>query len=264
MVNVAKNEKKFDGRKLNITYANNYSGRNSFEEFRNAIRRYGVKVTLSKIIRFSIPIFPVYLYHKLIDKTFIAEERHFKYCLRLNRFVNSERIVEVPIVMEKIIHNSSKKCLEVGDTINNYYSFPHDVVDKYEMRNSVINLDIVDFNPKEKYDTIFSISTVEHIGFDETEKNPGKAILAINKMLSLLANHGSLIITVPLGYNPEIDNLILNNSFNFHILFLERYSKFNKWRDTSKDIALQKKYNSRYPNANSIAVIYYSNGASNE
>ena len=59
-------------------------------------------------------------------------------------------------------------------------------------------------------------------------------------MLNLLTSHGSLIITVLLGYNPEIDDLILNNSFNFHILFLERYSKFNKRIDTSKDLALQK------------------------
>jgi hypothetical protein len=78
-------------------------------------------------------------------------------------------------------------------------------------------------------------------------------------MLNLLANQGSLIITVPLGYNPEIDDFILKNNFNFRILFLERYSKFNRWRETSKEIALQKKYNSGFPNANSIAIIYYSN-----
>lgn len=158
----------------------------------------------------------------------------------LNRFVNSERIVVVSIIMEKIIHDSSMKCLEDLDTINNYYSFPHDIVDKYEMSNLVINLDIVEFNPKEKYDTILSIFTVEHIGFYETEINRGKTTLAKNKMLNLLTSHGSLIITVLLGYNPEIDDLILNNSFNFHILFLERYSKFNKRIDTSKDLALQK------------------------
>ena len=264
MADRAKKEKKFSVGKLDITYDDNYSGRNSLEEIRNVIRRYGVKLTVSKIIRYSIPIFPVYLYHKLIDRSFVAEGHRFSYCLRFNRFVNSERIVEIPIVIEKISHNRSKKCLEVGDSLNNYHNITHDVLDKYEMKHSVINLDIVEFNPIEKYDTIFSISTVEHIGFDEREKQPGKATLAINKMLSLLANHGLLIITVPLGYNPEIDDFILNNSFNFHILFLERYSKFNKWRETTKYMALQKKYNSTFPNANSIAVMYYSNDTSNE
>lgn len=255
-----KNKKKLKRRKLDITYEDNYSGRNSLDELRNSLRRYGVKLTVSKIIRYSIPIFPLYLYHKLIDRSFLFEGHPLPYCVRFNRFVNSERLVEIPIVLEKIRHNRINKCLEVGNTINNYYSFLHEVVDKYEMRHSVINSDIVEFNPNKKYDIIFSISTVEHIGFDEREKKPGKATLAINKMLNLLADHGSLIITVPLGYNPEIDNFILNNPLNFRILFLERYSKLNRWRETTSDLALKKRYNSKFPNANSIAVMYYLNG----
>ena len=43
----------------------------------------------------------------------------------------------------------------------------HDVLDKYEKGNNVINDDVVSFSTEVKYDLIVSVSTLEHVGWDE-------------------------------------------------------------------------------------------------
>lgn len=69
--------------------------------------------------------------------------------------------------------------LEVGNVLSHYFPIHHDIVDKYEVCPGVINQDIADFLPQEKYDLILSISTVEHVGWDEQPQEPTKLLQVI-------------------------------------------------------------------------------------
>jgi len=81
-------------------------------------------------------------------------------------------------------------------------------LDKYEKGKGVINEDVVDFTPSRKYDLIISISTLEHVGWDETPKEPEKAAKAIENLKRCLNPGGKIVFTVPVGQNPCLDNLI--------------------------------------------------------
>ena len=82
--------------------------------------------------------------------------------------------------------------------------------------------------------------------------------MAMKKIISLLKPGGIAIITVPLGYNTEIDEIIKNNRILFkEKYFLERINIFNKWRSTNIERALQLKYGQRYAAANSVAFLLY-------
>ena len=86
----------------------------------------------------------------------------------------NERSIEVPIVMEIVNQNKGKRILEIGNVLSNYYKVSHDIVDKYEKAPNVINQDVVDFKTNEKYDLIVSISTLEHVGWDEEPRDDKK------------------------------------------------------------------------------------------
>jgi hypothetical protein len=75
----------------------------------------------------------------------------------------------------------------------------------------------------------------------------------------LLDNNGIALITVPLGYNPEIDSIIRNNEIEFSKrYFLKRISHLNLWKQTNLEEAMNYKYGSKYPYANAIALLIYS------
>ena len=67
-------------------------------------------------------------------------------------------------------NTSWKNIFEVGSVLSHYFPINHDVLDKYEKGHGVINQDVVDFKPHNKYDLIVSISTLEHVGFDDNTK----------------------------------------------------------------------------------------------
>lgn len=72
--------------------------------------------------------------------------------------------------------------LEVGDVLSHYFPIHHDVVDKYQVAPGVINQDIAEFIPPERYDLILSISTPEDVGWDETPREPDKLLRAIEHL----------------------------------------------------------------------------------
>ncbi len=123
---------------------------------------------------------------------------------------SNERSVEVPIVYSAVLNALGRKILEVGDVLQHYYHFPHDILDKYEVNTGVINEDVLDFQPAYPYDLIVSISTLEHVGYDsyhgKEEKDPDKVLRAIRKIRSWLSPYGIGVITFPLGYNPHLDD----------------------------------------------------------
>ncbi len=57
----------------------------------------------------------------------------------------NERTVEIPIVRDIIKDIEEDRILEVGNVLSHYFYVEHDVVDKYEKAEGVINEDVVNF-----------------------------------------------------------------------------------------------------------------------
>ena len=172
-----------------------------------------------------------------------------------------ERTVELPIAFEFI--KTGRNVLEVGNVLHHYPIQPidRDIVDKYEKESGVINIDILEFKPNRKYDRIVSISTIEHIGYDELgTPDSDKPMKAINHMKTLLAENGSMLVTMPVGYNPAIDKMVFAESTPFdEQYFLKRVSKDNRWEQVSPAVARECRIDKPYRCANAITVGIISN-----
>jgi hypothetical protein len=137
----------------------------------------------------------------LEGKTFTFDGKALPYfCHSYNWPASNERCIEVPIVMSYF--PKAKEILEVGRVLPHYYpEHKHDVVDKFEA--GAINVDVVDYKTDKKYQLVATISTLEHVGWDEA-RNPGKIFTAIRNLRGLLAPGGTLVATVPTGYNHDL------------------------------------------------------------
>jgi cyclopropane fatty-acyl-phospholipid synthase-like methyltransferase len=148
-----------------------------------------------------------------------------------------------------------KKVLEVGNVLSNYYYVNHDILDKYEIANRVINQDIIDLKKPNYYDLIVSISTLEHVGWDEDPRVPEKIITALNNLQDLLAPGGKIVVTLPLGYNTYMDKLLKEGKISFTERYcLNRISKDNRWREVKWDDIREPKFNFPFPFANLLVI----------
>lgn len=172
----------------------------------------------------------------------------------------NERQIEIPIAREIIapyvstcwknyhprFNKNPINILEVGNVLSHYYDYPHDCVDKFEKAQGVINADIVDWKPKRRYDLILSISTFEHIGYDDDEETYNKPLLAIADCLDILNPGGKMVITLPLGYNPAIDDMLLTGKLIANSETYYRYGINIVWEEVNRKEALhsykQKEY----------------------
>lgn len=171
----------------------------------------------------------------------------------------NERTIELGIIFYEINKLRFGNFLEIGNVTQHYKHIDNlDIVDKYEKGNNVINCDILDYHTNKKYDLIFAISTFEHIGFDEKDQDPTKFCAAIEHCKSLLASNGKLIITIPAGYNLNVDKTILCDNIN-HEYFnaYRRITDDNSWKKCSLEQALNNKYNTPFNNANGLVVLEF-------
>lgn len=146
------------------------------------------------------------------SRNFTIQGRNYKYFYhKYNNTWDNERAVEIPILMESFNENEGKNILEVGNVLSNYFSVNHDIIDKYEHAVNVNNQDIVDFHPSKKYNLIVSISTLEHVGWDEIRQDPTKIFKVRDNLKSLLTSKGICVVTIPIGYNKELDILLNEN-----------------------------------------------------
>tara|TARA_Y100000310_G_scaffold204358_1_gene204618 strand:- start:6532 stop:7242 length:711 start_codon:yes stop_codon:yes gene_type:complete len=206
----------------------NFSGRGKhvFRQIRNSLKSEGM--VYLKLLISIITYYPA-IFVKSKKFSFNGKRYPYFYDPYNHTWLN-ERSIEVPIIL-----NEMKKCkgkiLEVGNVLAHYEKLDHDVLDKYEKSEGVINEDAVSFTTNKKYDLIASISTVEHIGWDEPEKSSDKIPRTIENLKKCLNEKGKIIATVPMGYNPHLDKLIDEGMIK-HIYFLKR--KFpNRWCQVS-------------------------------
>jgi hypothetical protein len=194
------------------------------------------------------------------DAEFLCNGGTYKYARHwTNAAYSTERVVEIPLVMkyvnECLVNKGS--ILEVGNVLSHYHSFPHDTVDKYEKSKDVLNIDIVDYLLEKKYDLALSISTLEHVGYDEEEKCPWKILAAIEHMTHATKVGGKVIFTVPLGYNTHMDGY-----FKYNLIpvtekhLMQRISCRNEWIEQPADLLkkIDFKYGDPFPYGNWILI----------
>ncbi|MEM1180812.1 MAG: hypothetical protein AAGM22_20880 [Acidobacteriota bacterium] len=201
-------------------------------------------------------------------RTFTFQGRSLPY--RVHPFIlDNERTVEIPLALDAVerLRDPNPRILEVGNVLAAYADFERTVVDKYERAPGVLNVDILDYRPAEPFDLILCLSTLEHIGHDEEPRDPGKALRALDYLKTLLAPGGELLVTVPVGYHPDLDRVLASRhaaargsagpASDLQIVALERHGRFNRWRECPPDVALARPFASKYSCANGLVAILF-------
>ncbi|MCI4335095.1 MAG: hypothetical protein L3K04_05675 [Thermoplasmata archaeon] len=174
---------------------------------------------------------------------------------------HTERVVEVPWALGFATQApAGGRALEVGNVLNRYQPFPHVVLDRYEVAPGVLNVDVTEFEPPERFPLILSVSTLEHVGFDEPERTAGKFRTALRHLREVcLAPGGQIAVTVPLGYNPEVDDWVRAKADGLgRCYLLHRYSSLNLWREVEpsalESAPDQLRFDRAFPGASYVAL----------
>jgi hypothetical protein len=218
---------------------------------RIAFERHGPMLPFVMLHRMGL-----YGYRKSVKpKPFQLAGRTHRYFIH-PYILDNERIAEIAVVKD-FLQARSGDILEVGNVLPHFFHFPHDIVDKYEKGPGVLNEDVVTFAPGRTYDAIVTISTLEHVGWDEQPRDSEKLPRAIAHLKSLLKPSGEMIATMPLGYNPHLDELIRAEHTGFPVVrYLKRTSSSNTWREASLEEVAQVKFGSPFSCANAIMIGY--------
>lgn len=194
-------------------------------------------------------------------RSFIFQGKTLEYAQdAYNYSWRNERSVEIPIFRDALAPYQSSQILEVGAVLRNYMQSSHVVIDKYEQAPGVLNVDVIEYAPGRTFDMIVAISTLEHVGWDETPKEPAKVRRAIDHLRSLLSPAGMLMVSFPIGYNSEVNTLLANQDYAWDsVVFLQRVSRNNIWREVPMEVVLPRdgtpaRFNQDVPTATAIAV----------
>jgi SAM-dependent methyltransferase len=147
----------------------------------------------------------------------------------------TERAVEVPVVQAIVDRHAGKRILEIGNVLSHYRPQRHVIVDKYEQAPGVLNRDVLDLDDLGRFDLIVAISTIEHVGWDEEPREPGKAVEALCRLQALLSPGGELVVTVPIGYHPPLDEALRTGSIDLTRAGALRRVDATLWREVPVD-----------------------------
>ena len=207
----------------------------------------------------SIPNFLSLWYHKMIGSSETFEFQGKLYHYLFHQYCTTwrnERCAVIPIIWDilKSYEERRKNILEVGNVLSYYFRINHDVLDKYEIMDGVINEDVVDFKPTKHYDLIVSIMTLEQVGFGENPPEATKFLRAIENLKQLLVPDGQLIIAHGLGYNNEMDKSLKNGVVHLRKQYYLKRIKDYKWQQVSCKDVINAKYDESVPTANALMI----------
>lgn len=234
-----------------------------YAKLRKVFREKGGAYLFKAVVRESVNWLKYslqYPYYRFIapKKFFTLNGKQYQYLYhRYNATWRSERAVEIPVVWEIVRQgqNQGKEILEIGNVLSHYFQVSHDILDKYELARGVINQDVVSFRPAKKYDLIISISTLEHVGWDEDPKDPKKILPAFKNLINLLSDHGKIVVTIPIGYNKPLDKLLLHKKIKFSQRFcLKKISRDNQWVETRWSDISNSKYGHPFKGTNGLLI----------
>lgn len=148
----------------------------------------------------------------------------------------TERAVEVPVAQAIVDDAAGRRVLEVGNVLSHYRPQTHVILDKYEHAPGVVNCDVLEVGSLGRFDLIVAISTLEHVGWDEAPRDPGKPLRAISLLRSALAPSGRLVFTHPVGYNPSLDFALRSGEAGLsRAAALRQELGSTRWREVTPD-----------------------------
>lgn len=192
----------------------------------------------------------------LLGEAFELDGRRYPYFLhRRSDTWRSERIVELALAKALLEEWAGRRLLEIGNVVSPYLGGRHCVVDKYERVPGVISDDAETFTA-DPFEAILSISTMEHIGWDETPRDAQKIPRVIDHLYrDLLKPGGTFTMTVPHGYNRDLDDLIASGRLPFDsVSYLKRVSRINHWEQVEQADLATTRYGFPYLGANAVVV----------
>jgi SAM-dependent methyltransferase len=130
---------------------------------------------------------------------------------RRNWTLLNERCVEIPIARAFVEEVGGGRCLEFGNVLRQYGERGIDtVVDLFDTSDGVVHVDIAEYPAQvtERFDAAVSVSTIEHVGYDDGPAQPQKTAQGLAALLSVVRPGGRCLVTAPLGYNPALDDLV--------------------------------------------------------
>ncbi|MEZ5123660.1 MAG: glycosyltransferase family 4 protein [Solirubrobacterales bacterium] len=185
---------------------------------------------------------------------FAGETYRYLYHRYNNTWMN-ERAVEVPIAGQAIAARPTADVLEIGNVLPHYLRSGHEVVDKYEHGSGVRNIDVLDLEPDRRWDLIVSISTLEHVGVDDAPHDPARGAAAARLLASRLAPGGELLLTVPVGYNPELDRALIDGALpGMELRALRRTAPGPNWAEDAPSAVLGLGYDWRNSSARAVLI----------
>jgi hypothetical protein len=167
----------------------------------------------------------------------------------------NERAFVIPIIWDivKKSREQEKRILEVGNVLSYYFKVDHDILDKYDTMDGVINEDVVDFNPLKRYDVIICIFTLSSVE-GHNDKDPNKVLRAINNLNRLLAPGGQMVAVVELGYNPEMDKLLKSGELRFDKHYYLKQISGYRWKEVDGLDFNEVKYDKSIPSPNRVII----------
>jgi hypothetical protein len=173
---------------------------------------------------------------------------------RYNSSYRNERAVEISIG-RWFAQGGTDRMLEVGNVLPYYGLRGHTVVDKYERVPGVLNVDIVDYVPEQPFEAVVSLSTLEHVGWDEEPRDPEKVLRAFAAVRKAARPSGRVLVTVPVGHHPVLDSALRHREITFpQESWLVRVNRENEWVEADREEALTRRYGAPFRNANAIYV----------
>lgn len=217
----------------------------------------GVTGTVAELgdYAWSYATYPL-LHHKREAEPFQVFGRPVPYVRHhFNRAWRNERSVELALAYDFLGGTPRGRTLEVGNVLSRHGPVDHEILDKYEVGPGIVNEDIVDYAPAGTYRRILSISTLEHVGWDERPREPAKVLRAVESLRRLLGPGGSMLVTAALGQNPHLDRYLREGILRFPVhVFLRRITRDNRWVEVAQDDVTGARYNSPYKAGNVLFV----------
>ena len=234
----------------------------------NKYKRKSLWYLLRKGLAYLYYIPMTWYYKRTWTDTFrFGGRTHRYFCHLYNATWRNERAVEVPIVLDYMKEFRGRRggtVLEVGNVLNHYYRHYFTILDKYEVGEGIINEDAATYTPSRKFDLILSVSSLEHIGWDESMGSPFKILEAIDNLKrNCLTSEGKMLATMPVGYNPYLDNLLVHGQLPFESIRCMRRSshKSRRWREVVWNPQLVHEAQNREGYGTTILVICETSGS---